>query len=232
MCCPIKIEHFWMTTMMTRFFSLLNVIMPQIFQQSRFPLQHKIIFQIQIEQHENLFMTAQQFGLLRDPSTGNNWKIKFTNATLVSKDAVPEIPRLSNSSMVTTLNSSSTASSAASSSPPSRESPSSNMAFSQCSKLGHLIIFRVFLKIHPFEEFFGQDHENENNFSLIVECYYGLDIFSNRASHTYTHTKLYFKYILRNRNENCLIGVEFVKIVYVKPVSSLGHFSVVKQCCS
>ena len=72
----------------------------------------------------------QQFGLLRDTSTGNNWKIKFTNATLVSKDAVPEIPRLSNSSMVTTLNSSSTASSAASSSPPSRESPSSNMAFS------------------------------------------------------------------------------------------------------
>ena len=72
----------------------------------------------------------QQFGLLRDnSSTGNNWKIKFTNATLVSKEAVSEIPRLTNSTNLT-LNSSSTASSAASSSPPSRESPSSNMAFS------------------------------------------------------------------------------------------------------
>ena len=27
----------------------------------------------------------QQFGLVRDPSLGNNWKIKFTNANLVSK---------------------------------------------------------------------------------------------------------------------------------------------------
>lgn len=48
----------------------------------------------------------------------------------------------------------------------------------------------------PFVEFFagslffGQDPENEN-FSLIVECYYGLDIFSNRASHTYTNTQNY-----------------------------------------
>jgi len=73
----------------------------------------------------------QQFGLLRDPSTGNNWKIKFTNATLkATLEAVSEIPRLSNSALVTPLSSSSTASSAASSSPPSRESPSSNMAFS------------------------------------------------------------------------------------------------------
>ena len=27
----------------------------------------------------------QQFGLVRDPALGNNWKIKFTNASLVSK---------------------------------------------------------------------------------------------------------------------------------------------------
>ena len=27
----------------------------------------------------------QQFGLVRDPSQSNNWKIKFTNASLVSK---------------------------------------------------------------------------------------------------------------------------------------------------
>ena len=37
----------------------------------------------------------QQFGLIRDPNTeGNNWKIKITNATLVSKEAVSETPQL------------------------------------------------------------------------------------------------------------------------------------------
>ena len=71
----------------------------------------------------------QKFGLIRDPSMGNNWKIKHTNATLISRDAVSEIPRL-NSTCLMALTSSSTASSAASSSPPSRESPSNNMAFS------------------------------------------------------------------------------------------------------
>jgi len=70
----------------------------------------------------------QQFGLIRDPETGNNWKIKFTNATLVSKEAVTEAPQLTTSLLA--LTSSSTASSAASSSPPSRESPSNPMAFS------------------------------------------------------------------------------------------------------
>jgi hypothetical protein len=72
----------------------------------------------------------QQFGLIRDPSMGNNWKIKFTNATLVSRDGVAEIPRLSNASLLALTNS--TSSSAASSSPASsaRESPSNNMAFS------------------------------------------------------------------------------------------------------
>ena len=69
----------------------------------------------------------QQFGLIRDPETGNNWKIKFTNATLVSKEAVSETPQLTT---LLALTSSSTASSAASSSPPSRESPSNPMAFS------------------------------------------------------------------------------------------------------
>jgi len=71
----------------------------------------------------------QKFGLIRDPTMGNNWKIKHTNATLISRDAVAEIPRL-NSTCLMALTSSSTASSAASSSPPSRESPSNNMAFS------------------------------------------------------------------------------------------------------
>jgi len=71
----------------------------------------------------------QKFGLIHDPSMGNNWKIKHTNATLISRDAVAEIPRL-NSTCLMALTSSSTASSAASSSPPSRESPSNNMAFS------------------------------------------------------------------------------------------------------
>ena len=71
----------------------------------------------------------QQFGLIRDPNTdGNNWKIKFTNATLVSKEAVSETPQLT--TLLALNNSSSTASSAASSSPPSRESPSNPMAFS------------------------------------------------------------------------------------------------------
>ncbi len=36
----------------------------------------------------------QQFGLVRDPFDSNNWKIKFTNASLVSKSAVAEVPRL------------------------------------------------------------------------------------------------------------------------------------------
>ena len=73
----------------------------------------------------------QQFGLIRDPNTdGNNWKIKFTNATLVSKEAVSETPQLTTTNLLALNNSSSTASSAASSSPPSRESPSNPMAFS------------------------------------------------------------------------------------------------------
>lgn len=42
----------------------------------------------------------QQFGLIRDPGLGNNWKIKFTNASLVSKEGVCEAPRLANSTMV------------------------------------------------------------------------------------------------------------------------------------
>jgi len=71
----------------------------------------------------------QKFGLIRDPTMGNNWKIKYTNATLISRDAVSETPRL-NSTCLMALTTSSTASSAASSSPPSRESPSNNMAFS------------------------------------------------------------------------------------------------------
>ena len=71
----------------------------------------------------------QQFGLIRDPDMGNNWKIKFTNQSLVSREAVQEVPKLSSTSLMA-LSSSSTASSAASSSPPSRESPSNNMAFS------------------------------------------------------------------------------------------------------
>ena len=37
-----------------------------------------------------------QFGLVRDPYEGNNWKIKFTYANLVSKAAVSEAPRLEN----------------------------------------------------------------------------------------------------------------------------------------
>ena len=72
----------------------------------------------------------QKFGLIRDPSMGNNWKIKFTNATLISRDTVAEIPRLTSSCLMA-LTSSSTASSAASSSPPSRESPSNNVASTQ-----------------------------------------------------------------------------------------------------
>jgi hypothetical protein len=36
----------------------------------------------------------QQFGLVRDPFDGNNWKIKFTNASLVSTSVVSELPRL------------------------------------------------------------------------------------------------------------------------------------------
>jgi len=71
----------------------------------------------------------QKFGLIRDPTMGNNWKIKYTNATLVSRETGHETPTL-NSSCLMALTTSSTASSAASSSPPSRESPSNNMAFS------------------------------------------------------------------------------------------------------
>lgn len=37
----------------------------------------------------------QRFGLIRDPASGNSWKIKFTEANLVSK-AVHEVPRLTN----------------------------------------------------------------------------------------------------------------------------------------
>ena len=36
----------------------------------------------------------QQFGLIRDPSLGNNWKIKFTYANLVSKEQVSQQPTL------------------------------------------------------------------------------------------------------------------------------------------
>ena len=48
----------------------------------------------------------------------------------------------------------------------------------------------------PFVEFFAGSLFLDKTlkmriFSLIVECYYGLDIFSNRASHTYTNTQNY-----------------------------------------
>ena len=36
----------------------------------------------------------QQFGLIRDPNLGNNWKIKFTYANLVSKESVSQQPTL------------------------------------------------------------------------------------------------------------------------------------------
>ena len=36
----------------------------------------------------------QQFGLIRDPNLGNNWKIKFTHANLVSKESVSQQPTL------------------------------------------------------------------------------------------------------------------------------------------
>ena len=36
----------------------------------------------------------QQFGLIRDPNLGNNWKIKFTYANLVSKESVSHQPTL------------------------------------------------------------------------------------------------------------------------------------------
>ncbi|XP_040571419.1 uncharacterized protein C3orf38 homolog isoform X2 [Lepeophtheirus salmonis] len=36
----------------------------------------------------------QRFGLIRDPLSSNSWKIKFTEATLVSKTVVNELPRL------------------------------------------------------------------------------------------------------------------------------------------
>ena len=36
----------------------------------------------------------QQFGLIRDPDLGNNWKIKFTYANLVSKESVSQQPTL------------------------------------------------------------------------------------------------------------------------------------------
>lgn len=39
----------------------------------------------------------QQFGLVRDPSLGNNWKIKFTNASLVSKPETTQAGHGSNS---------------------------------------------------------------------------------------------------------------------------------------
>lgn len=38
----------------------------------------------------------QQFGLIRDPGLGNNWKIKFTNASLISREGVSETPCLTN----------------------------------------------------------------------------------------------------------------------------------------
>ena len=48
----------------------------------------------------------------------------------------------------------------------------------------------------PFVEFFAGSLFLDKTlkmriFSLIVECYYGLDIFCNRASHTYTNTQNY-----------------------------------------
>ena len=36
----------------------------------------------------------QQFGLIRDPNLGNNWKIKFTHANLISKESVNQQPTL------------------------------------------------------------------------------------------------------------------------------------------
>jgi len=36
----------------------------------------------------------QQFGLIRDPNMGNNWKIKFTHANLISKESVSQQPTL------------------------------------------------------------------------------------------------------------------------------------------
>jgi hypothetical protein len=42
----------------------------------------------------------QQFGLIRDPCLGNNWKIKFTNASLISKEGVCETPRLTSAATV------------------------------------------------------------------------------------------------------------------------------------
>jgi len=45
----------------------------------------------------------QQFGLVRDPFDGNNWKIKFTNARLVSKTVVSEVPRLGDDSAMGVL---------------------------------------------------------------------------------------------------------------------------------
>ena len=36
----------------------------------------------------------QQFGLIRDPNLGNNWKIKFTHANLISKESVSQQPTL------------------------------------------------------------------------------------------------------------------------------------------
>ena len=36
----------------------------------------------------------QVFGLIRDPFEGNNWKIKFTQAKMVSQAVVEELPRL------------------------------------------------------------------------------------------------------------------------------------------
>ena len=44
----------------------------------------------------------QQFGLIRDPGLGNNWKIKFIQASLISKEGVSETPRLTGTGNSTT----------------------------------------------------------------------------------------------------------------------------------
>ena len=49
---------------------------------------------MQIRLNDNCVL-FQQFGLIRDPFDSNNWKIKFTNAKLISKP-VEELPKLPN----------------------------------------------------------------------------------------------------------------------------------------
>ncbi len=68
----------------------------------------------------------QQFGLVRDPAMGNNWKIKFTTATLVSKEGA-ELPRLSNAALLSLANSTSVSASTSSTSSP-RDSPTNGGA--------------------------------------------------------------------------------------------------------